>query len=61
MTLPSVGQILQLVGTAVVDVTVDEAELAAGTDATIPVDLTVGSVAGKPVYAKVVLTTTKPV
>jgi hypothetical protein len=61
MELPSLGQILQVIGTAVVDVTVDETELAAGTDVTLPVDMTVGSTGGKPVYAKVVLTTTKPV
>lgn len=59
--LPSLGSVLTAVGTAVMDVSIDEAELAAGTDATLPVDLTVGSIGGKPVYAKIVLTTTKPV
>lgn len=61
MSLPSLGSILSAVGTAIVDVTVDEGELAAGQDVTLPVDLTVGSVGGKPVYAAIHLTTTKPV
>ena len=60
VTLPSVGQIFTAVGAVLVDVEVDEGELAAGTPVTVPIDLTIGSINGKPVYAQVSLTTTKP-
>jgi hypothetical protein len=57
----NVGALLTEAATIAVDVTVDEGELAAGQTVTVPLDVQIGTVSGKPLYLVASLSTTKPV
>lgn len=55
----NIGAILEAVATIAVDITVDEAELAAGTAVTVPFEPQVGTAAGKAVYLTLTLSEAK--
>jgi hypothetical protein len=55
----NIGAIFSEVASIYETLSVDEAELAAGTPVTIPMEPQVGSIDGKPIYLNAVLSTTK--